>query len=129
MIGLAFGALSTLGTIGQFAGNLMGASARRAQVQEQIRATEMQKAQTVGLAAARSGASGVEGSSASTMDYLSGLGAEFDRVIGLQKKSAATGYALDILGAGMGLLGGASNVAGGLGKLNNWWQTPPGAGR
>lgn len=124
MIGLAFGALSSLGTVGQFAGSLMGAFGRRDQAKEGIRALQMQKAQTVGLAAARSGASGVEMTSASTMEYLSGLGAEFDRAISLQKRAASTGFALDLLGAGSGLIGGAANVYGGLGQLNNWWQTP-----
>jgi hypothetical protein len=120
MIGLAFGALSSLGTIGQFAGNLMGASARRAEMQDKVRALEMKKSSTIGMAAAQSGASGVEGSSSSTLDYLAGLGAEFDRAITTQKEVADSTWMADLFGAAGGLLGGGAQTAGKLGALNNW---------
>jgi hypothetical protein len=120
MIGLAFGALSTLGTIGQFAGNLMGASARRAQMRDQIRAMEMKKAQVVGLAAAKSGASGVEGTSASTMSYLQGLGAEYDLAIGRQKQANSAADLANNIGSIASLFGGGAQMYKGLGDINNW---------
>jgi hypothetical protein len=120
MIGLAFGALSALGTIGKFTSDLLGAGARRAQARDQLHGLEMQKSKTIGLAAAKSGASGVEGSSSSTMDYLSGLGAEFDRAIQTQKDTMSTMAMADFFGAGTGLLGGAANTTEKLGALNNW---------
>jgi hypothetical protein len=118
MFGIAGAALGGLGVIGQFTSSLMGASARRAQMQEQIRATEMEKARTVGIAAARTGASGVETGSTSAMSYLAGLGAEFDRTISLQHRAMRTEYTAGLLGAFGGLLGGAGGVANGLLALN-----------
>jgi hypothetical protein len=118
--GLAFGALSSLGAMGQFSGNLMGISARRAQAEDQIRALEMKKASTLGLAAAKSGASGVEGSSASTMDYLSGLGAEFDRSIVVAKNTAKSVEMAGKIGAISQLFGGMSSAFGGAAAANNW---------
>jgi len=118
MIGLAFGALSSLGTIGQFAGNLMGAFARRGQAEQDIRATEIQKNETIGYAQAQSGASGVELSSASTMDYLAGLGAEFDRTLALKRSAQETGFIADLFGAGSSAVGGIANTANQLNALN-----------
>lgn len=120
MIGLAFGALSALGTIGQFAGNMMGNSVRRLQQQDQIRALEMKKASTLGLASAKSGASGVEGTSSSTLDYLKGLGAEFDRAIAIQKETARNVNTAGNITAIANLFGGAGSTLSGLGNLNNW---------
>lgn len=124
MIGLAFGALSSLGTIGKFASDLMGTSARQAEMKDRLRVLEVKKSSTIGMAAAQSGASGVEGTSSSTLDYLSGLGAEFDRAIKTQKDTADNLLMTDLFGAGAGLLGGAANVTGGLGTLNDWWRKP-----
>jgi hypothetical protein len=121
MIGLAFGALSSLGTIGQFAGNLMGVAARRSQMQDSIRALEMKKSQALGLAAAKSGASGVEGTSSSTQEYLKGLGAEYDRALATQRSVMGDAGLAGTIGAVSGLLGGAAGTTNELGKLNNWW--------
>jgi hypothetical protein len=98
----------------------MGASARQKQMQDNIRSLEMQKAKTVGLASAKSGASGVEGTSSSTMDMLSGLGAEFDRSIKIAKDTASSTGLADKIGAISSLFGGAAGTASGIGQLNNW---------
>ncbi len=119
MVGLAFGALSALGTIGKFTSDLMGNAARRGQIDDEIRATRMRKASTLGLAAARTGASGVEFSSSSVTDYLSGLGAEFDREIaGLESLRRTTGLT-GAIGAVSGLLGAGASTGLDIWKLNN----------
>lgn len=118
MFGVAGLALSAIGTIGQFSSNLMGAAARRSQMREQIRADEMQKASTLGLAAARSGASEVGSNSSSTMSYLAGLGAEFDRTIAVRKKSMRNSLFMDLVGAGSQALGGAASALGTYNSLN-----------
>jgi hypothetical protein len=124
MIGLAFGALSSLGTIGKFASDLMGDSARRQQSNLDIRRLEQKKAQTLGLAAAQSGASGVEGTSTSTQDYLAGLGNEYDLALKAMKDARDLESMAGGIGALAGLVGGAAKTGAGLGALNNWWAAP-----
>jgi ammonia channel protein AmtB len=120
MIGLGFGALSMFGSMGQFAGTMMGNAVRKQEQQDKIRSLGMRKAAVVGLAAAKSGASGVEGTSASTVDYLSGLGAEFDRTIFQQKRANADLNRAANVSAISGLIGGGAGTIAGLGELNNW---------
>jgi hypothetical protein len=119
MIGLAFGALSALGTIGKFSSDLMGNAARRGQISDEIEATKMRKAQTLGLAAARTGASGVEFSSASVSSYLTSLGSQFDTEISRLKNLRRTTEIAGTIGAVSGLLGGGASTGLDIWKLNN----------
>ena len=119
MVGLAFGALSALGTVGKFSSDLMGNAARRGQIGDEIRSTEMRKAQTLGLATARTGASGVEFGSSSVQSYLAGLGAEFDLEISRLKDLRRTTGTMGTIGAISGLLGGGASTGLDIWRLNN----------
>ena len=119
MIGLAFGALSALGTIGKFSSDLMGNAARSGQIGNEIDATLLRKKQTLGLASARTGASGVEFSSASVSSYLSGLGAQFDTEISRLKRLRSTTETMGTIGAVSGLIGAGASTGLDIWKLYN----------
>ena len=119
MVGLAFGALSALGTIGKFSSDLMGNAARQQSISDEIRSTLMKKAQTVGLATARTGASGVEFGSSSVQSYLTGLGGEFDLEVARLKELKRTTGIAGTIGAVSELLGGGASTGLDIWKLNN----------
>lgn len=118
MLGLGFGIASMLGTVGQTASGLMSTQSRVSQISDEIRNAQMRKAQTVGLAGAKSGASGVEFSSASTQHYLTSLGSEFDREIASLRDLRSTTQVTGAIGALAGLVGGGANTAKDLWALN-----------
>jgi hypothetical protein len=120
MIGVGFAIAQGLGLAGQFASGLMSAQARQGEFAEQLRRLEMQKRQTVGLATAKTGASGVEFTSASTQQYLASLASEFDRSIDNLRDVGRVTSMTDMLGAFSNLLGGSAGLVGSLGKANNW---------
>ena len=122
MLGVGPLALSLFGTAGQFASNLGGAFGRRDEMTDRIRELKLEKASTIGQAAAKSGASGVEGTSSSTQDYLAGLGVEFDKAIATAESTRDTAFLSGLLGAGAGVVGGAANAYTRLGEINNWWR-------
>ena len=122
MIGVAPFALSLIGTAGQAVSGLMGAFGRRQELTDHIRELKLEKSSTIGLAGAKSGASGVEGTSSSTQDYLAGLGAEFDRAIAKTENARSMVFASGLFGMGAGVLGGVSKAVTDLGNLNNWWK-------
>lgn len=122
MIGVGPFALSLLGTAGQFGSNLMGAFARRGEMQDRIRELKLEKASTIGLALAKSGASGAAGSSSSTQDYLAGLGAEFDRAIAKTEDAKGMAFISGLLGGGAQAVGGGARAYTGLAEINNWWR-------
>lgn len=121
MLGIGFGILSTLGNVGQAASGLMSTYARQGEFAEQLRRLRMEKQSTVGLAAAKTGASGVEMTSASSVQYLNDLSSEFDRAIAMTKNTAQQALISGVVGAGSSLLGGGASTYKGLGDINNWW--------
>ncbi len=120
MIGAGFAIAQGLGLAGQFASGIMSAQSRQAEFAEQLRRLRLQKEQTVGLATAKSGASGVEFTSASTQHYLTSLTSEFDRAISNVQRAGRTTNLTDMLGTFSNLLGGGAGMFGALGKANNW---------
>jgi hypothetical protein len=108
MVGVGFGIVSAKARQGEFA--------------EQIRRIGMQRDQTVGLATAKSAASGVELSSVSTVDYLKRLTYEFDREISNVRKTADATKTADMLSLFAGGVGGGAQIYGKLGAANNWFQ-------
>jgi hypothetical protein len=122
MVGVGFAAVSALGLAGQLASGVMSAKARQAEFAQQLRALEMKKEQTIGIARARAAASGIEMSSTSTTDYLAGLTSEFDTELNyLRATKRMAGDAADI-GNTMSLLGGAASIYGGTAQQNNFWR-------
>jgi len=124
MIGVGFAVASLLGTAGQVASGVMSAQARQGEFAEQLRRLDMKKRYTVGLTAARAGASGTEFASTSTQSYLASLTSEFDRAIAATRKAKSLAGLTDTLGLIAGGISGIAGAAGTLGKANNWWQTP-----
>lgn len=122
MIGTGFAVASALGAAGQLASGIMSAQSRQGEFAEQLRRLKLKKDQTVGLAAARSGASGVEFSSASTQQYLASLTDEFDLGISRLKSTASMTGIMDLIGNFSSLLGAGASASGALGKANNWWD-------
>lgn len=122
MVGVGSAAVSALGVAGQFASGLMSAKARQAEFAQQLRALEMKKEQTIGLARARAAASGVEMSSSSTTDYLAGLADEFDTEIGYLRSAKRTSGNAALIGSLSGLVGGGAQTYLGLAQANNFWR-------
>lgn len=124
MVGTGFAVASILGTAGQFASGILSAQARQGEFAEQLRRLEQKKRYTIGLATAKTGASGVEFSSASTQHYLASLTSEFDRAIAATRDAKSLGGVLDTFGIVSGGISNLAGMAGTLGKANNWWETP-----
>jgi hypothetical protein len=122
MVGVGFAAVSALGLAGQLASGVMSAKARQAEFAQQLRALEMKKEQTIGIARARAAASGIEMSSTSTTDYLAGLASEFDNGLNyLRAAKKASGDAATV-GQFATLAGGAASIYGGVAQQNNFWR-------
>lgn len=122
MVGAGYAAVTALGIAGQYASGVMSAKARRAEFDEQLRALEMKKMQTLSIARANRAATGTEIGSKSTVDYLAGLADEFDRSISnLRSVRDSTGSA-DSLTNTLGLVSGGAGLYGNLGQMNNWWR-------
>lgn len=119
--GLGYGIFSSLGNVGQAASGLMSAYARQGEFSEQLRRLRQEKASTLGLANAKTGASGVEMTSASSVQYLNDLSAEFDRAIAATKRNSTLSLVSGIIGVGAGLVGGGASTYKTLADINNWW--------
>jgi hypothetical protein len=122
MIGVGFGAVKALGVAGQFASGLMSSSARQAEFNDQLHQLQLKKNYTVGLASVRAGASGTTMDSANTVNYLAGLTGEFDHELMRLKDAQKTSGIAGLIGNISGLAGGAADIYGGLGQLNDWWR-------
>lgn len=119
--GVGYGIFSSLGNVGQAASGLMSTFARQGEFAEQIRRLRQEKAQMVGLATAKTGASGVEMTSASSVQYLNDLSAEYDRAISAAKSNSRLSLISGLVGVGAGLAGGGASTYKVLGDINNWW--------
>lgn len=120
MVGIGYGIVSSLGLAGQFASGIMSANARQGEFAEQVRQIGLKRDLTLGTATAKVAASGIESGSASTVNYLKNLTAEFDREIANVKKTAKTAQTADLIGSLAGLVGGGAQTYGALGTANNW---------
>ena len=122
MVGVGFAAVQALGVAGQFASGIMSAKSRQAEFAEQLRALQMKKEYTLGIAKVRAGASGVTMDSVSTVDYLAGLAGEFDREIANLKHAKKTAGSAALVGNLAGLATGGAQTYLGLAQLNNFWK-------
>jgi hypothetical protein len=108
---IAAGIVAGLGVAGQMASGIMSARSRRAEFDQQLRATMMKRDQTLSLATARAAASGFEIGSRSTTEYLAALTGEFNIEIDNIRKARDTSFLASILGT---LAGGVGGTAGAL---------------
>jgi hypothetical protein len=113
MIPLVVGAL---GVAGKMASGIMSARARRSEFAQQLRALEVKRDQTVGIARARSAAMGVEAGSLSTENYLAQLAGGFEDEMRNVRKARRQTYGLGMLGALLGGVQGAAGVASAYGR-------------
>jgi hypothetical protein len=107
---IAAGIVAGLGVAGQMASGIMSARSRRAEFDQQLRATMLKRDQTVGIATARAAASGFEIGSRSTTEYLAALTGEFNIEIERMKDARNTSFAAGIIGSFAGGAGGAASI-------------------
>lgn len=117
---IAAAAAQALGSVGQYASGVLSAKARRAEFDEQIRALEIKKAQTLSTVQARTAAAGLDPGSLSTTQYLSGLTNEFDTELGYLRNAKSLTSQADELRNIFGLLGGGAQSYSTYSSMNNY---------
>jgi hypothetical protein len=114
---IGFLTASALGAAGNFAGRLLGADARRNEINQRIQALQFKKEQVLSTTQARAGASGILSDSKSVEEYLASLSGQFDKEISALKRSGQQGFLADILGAGFGAVGDVGHIFAGYGAI------------
>lgn len=116
---VAMAAAQALGSVGQYVSGTLSAKARRAEFDQQIRAVEFKKAQTLSTAQARSAAAGLDMSSLSTTEYLSGLTSEFDAELNYLRRARSLTSEADHYRNLFGLAGGGAQAYGSYSAMTN----------